>query len=150
MRRPPTIEQAERIASIVERVSATVDYPTETFSWGTLDDKREAYAFIKQLGGKPPNKSCFACWIKGLDFLRSTIGLEAMGRPATPERAEQRMSICRECPAYHPTTRSCGRFILDAIAPKGVRIDGVEVSPCGCSMPLKTKLKHASCPAKKW
>lgn len=150
MIRPPTIEQAQLISIIVDRVSATVDYKTESFSWGTLEEKREAYAFIKQLGGKPPNKTCFACWIQGLDFLRTRIGLEGMGRPASEEKAQHRMRICRECPAYHPSTRSCGRFILDAIAPIGVKIDGVMVDPCGCSMPLKTALKHAHCPAGKW
>lgn len=150
MRKVPTIEQAERIQHIVERVSNSIDYSTETFSWGTLEEKREAYAFIEQLGGKRPNKACFSCWIKGLDFLRTSIGLEAMGRPATSTQAEQRMGICRECPAYHPSTTSCGRFILDAIVPKGVRIDGIEVNPCGCNLKLKTKLKHAKCPANKW
>ena len=51
-----------------------------------------------------------------------------LGRVET-DIAEQRMSICRECPKLLPT----GNCL-----------------ECGCVMHMKTKLPNASCPLGKW
>ncbi len=42
----------------------------------------------------------------------------------------ERMSICKECPHLVKLTQQCTK--------------------CGCFMPAKTKLPHASCPIDKW
>lgn len=149
MKRQPTIEEAKRIHQIVVEVSATVTYQPEHFSWGP--HKKEAFDLIRTLGGKPPNKSCFACWVKGLDFLRQAVNLEAMGRSVSLDKQQSRMDKCQACPAYQRKTESCGRLILDFLSPRPVPlIDGGHIIPCGCYLPAKTSLKHASCPAKKW
>jgi hypothetical protein len=44
--------------------------------------------------------------------------------------AEERLSICKECPEFIKATSQC--------------------KECGCIMNLKTKLPNASCPLKKW
>lgn len=55
-------------------------------------------------------------------------------KPGT-ERADNgvqisRMNICRSCPLFVSTTQQC--------------------SKCLCFMPLKTTLKNAECPERKW
>ena len=44
--------------------------------------------------------------------------------------AEERMSICKECPEYVSLTHQC--------------------KECGCVMNTKTKLPNAECPLGKW
>ena len=46
------------------------------------------------------------------------------------EEATARMRICEECPSLLRVTYQC--------------------KECGCFMKLKTKLKNAECPLKKW
>lgn len=46
------------------------------------------------------------------------------------ELVEYRMSICTSCIEFIDLTKQCKK--------------------CGCIMPLKTKLKNASCPIGKW
>jgi hypothetical protein len=46
------------------------------------------------------------------------------------ELAEQRLSICHQCPRFGEATKHC--------------------KECGCFMPLKVKLKDAKCPLGKW
>jgi hypothetical protein len=43
---------------------------------------------------------------------------------------EKRLSICSSCPSFISATKQCMN--------------------CGCIMPLKTKLKDATCPLGKW
>jgi hypothetical protein len=43
---------------------------------------------------------------------------------------EERLAICRACPQLIKLTQQCKK--------------------CGCNMPLKTKLPHATCPLNKW
>lgn len=43
---------------------------------------------------------------------------------------KQRLSICETCPSFIHVTKQCMN--------------------CGCIMPLKTKLKDATCPLGKW
>tara|TARA_R100001129_G_C5143772_1_gene196750 strand:- start:228 stop:479 length:252 start_codon:yes stop_codon:yes gene_type:complete len=47
---------------------------------------------------------------------------------ATPEKAEERMKICLECPAW----------------------TGSRCRECGCFMKTKTTLKNSKCPLGKW
>lgn len=49
---------------------------------------------------------------------------------STPEEAERRFSICKECPEIIELTSTCKK--------------------CGCFMYMKTKLKDATCPLGKW
>ena len=145
-RRPPTLAEAQRIETIVREVE--VSYKPESFAWH--DHKREAYALLKAMGYPRPSKSCFSCWVGALNNLRTSIGLDPFDHGTTAERAAFRMDVCTTCPAYHPSTQSCGRLVLDAINPQPVTIDGEQVNPCGCYLPLKVYLKHATCPASKW
>mgnify|MGYP003352943519 CR=1 FL=1 len=48
----------------------------------------------------------------------------------TKEIRQERLDICRACPHFISLTSQCRK--------------------CGCIMPLKTKLKDASCPVGKW
>ena len=147
MIRKPTYEEAQRIAQIVSEVE--VRYKPDYFDW--KEHKPEAYALLKSLGHRTPSKSCFSCWIKALDQLRVAISLPPLDHGATESQAARRMALCEVCPAFHPNTQSCGRFILDAINPVPVQMeDGTMIEPCGCNLFLKTKLRRASCPAKKW
>ena len=64
---------------------------------------------------------------------------------------EERLSICRSCEYYKEETRSCGTLIMGDELPELVDVGKKrKVRLCGCIMPLKTKLKTASCPLKKW
>jgi len=49
---------------------------------------------------------------------------------ATDEQQAKRMDLCNSCPELIQVTKQCKK--------------------CGCIMPLKTKLKAASCPLGKW
>jgi hypothetical protein len=48
----------------------------------------------------------------------------------TEEVAEERLTICKECPELIQLTKTC--------------------KECGCFMTLKVKLARAACPLKKW
>ena len=149
MRKSPTIEQARRIHAILTQVE--VRQKEQHFSWGTPENGKEARELCYAISGYRPSKSdCFSCRVKVLDILRESVGLPPISRPVTHEKAESRMAICIQCPAYHPNTQSCGRLFLDAISPKPIMIDGELVNPCGCFLPLKTSIKISACPARKW
>jgi hypothetical protein len=47
-----------------------------------------------------------------------------------PEFAKKRLEICKACPELIKLTSQCKK--------------------CGCFMTLKTKLKEATCPLRKW
>lgn len=49
---------------------------------------------------------------------------------ASSSVAKERYSICKQCPIRNPKLNTC--------------------TICGCYMPIKTKLKDASCPAGEW
>lgn len=153
MRRPPTIEEAERIELILREV--TVRQKDEYFNWGGpnngSDRGKEAKALCLAISGyKPDSSDCFSCRMKVLNILAESIGLPAFAHEVSEERKQRRLAVCVTCPAYHIKTESCGRLITDALSPKPVLIDGTEVNPCGCYLPLKTKFKHSQCPANKW
>lgn len=57
------------------------------------------------------------------DLFNSTIGR------VQQQVAEERLSICKQCPKYLPTG-NC--------------------TECGCFMKAKTKLPNATCPIHKW
>lgn len=46
------------------------------------------------------------------------------------ELAEERMKVCKTCPAFKKMTRQC--------------------SLCGCFLDLKTKILKAECPIQRW
>ena len=146
MKRPPTISEATRIERIVREVVVT--YKPESFDW--KDHKAEAYAILTAIGVKFSKRSCFSCWIGTLNKLRTSIGLDPFDHGTTAERAAFRMDVCTTCPAFHASTQSCGRLVVDALFPEPVMIEGEEVKPCGCWLPAKVTLKHATCPAGRW
>jgi hypothetical protein len=67
------------------------------------------------------------------------------------EMANMRMAICRECPVYNSTTRTCGTPLnkLNPFATP-VTLDGVTFKPCGCFLDLKTKMTFQDCPGGRW
>ena len=67
------------------------------------------------------------------------------------EMANMRMVICRECPVYNSTTRTCGTPLnkLNPFATP-VTLDGVTFKPCGCFLDLKTKMTFQDCPGGRW
>ena len=64
----------------------------------------------------------------------------------TSNETEDRMAICGLCEHYKHNTQSCGPLM------KGKRVthQGTKTRLCGCIMPLKSKLRVASCPLGKW
>lgn len=67
------------------------------------------------------------------------------------EMANKRMATCIECPAYHATTRTCGKPLnkLNPLA-ETMTIEGVTFKPCGCFLDVKTKMTLSDCPANRW
>ena len=146
MRKTPTIEQATRIAAILHEVKFVKG---KELSWA--GHWEEVCAFSKSISGYVPSKgACIDCETKMLNILAEAVGLPPFAHETTAERRAFRMDVCTTCPAYHTSTKSCGRFILDALDPIPVLIDGDMVNPCGCSIPIKATFKHATCPAGKW
>jgi hypothetical protein len=62
------------------------------------------------------------------------------------EIADTRLEICRACKHFVKKTASCGTLILG----KTIQHKKKKIKLCGCAMPIKTKLKIASCPIGKW
>jgi len=67
----------------------------------------------------------------------------------------ERMNVCRACPVYQESSRSCGP-LLNKLMPHPVEqtmeVNGEVIifKPCGCRLDLKTKFPFTSCPAGKW
>jgi hypothetical protein len=122
----------------------------QIFAWGSPANMAEGLALCKDLSGYRPKSQCFSCYLKVANILAEAIGLPPYDHGTTEDRKAFRMDVCATCPAFHTSTQSCGRFILDAINPQPVTIDGEEINPCGCYLPIKTSMKHATCPAGRW
>jgi len=63
------------------------------------------------------------------------------------QKRSNRLHICKECEHFIPLTKSCGTL---GIGSEIKDENGEVVKLCGCIMPIKTRLKIASCPLKKW
>lgn len=63
------------------------------------------------------------------------------------QKRSNRLQICKTCEHFLPHTKSCGTI---GIGSKVDAPDGSKVKLCGCIMTVKTRLKIASCPLKKW
>jgi len=63
------------------------------------------------------------------------------------QKRSNRLEICRKCEHFQEVTKSCGTL---GIGKKIQLENGEKVSLCGCIMPIKTRLKIASCPLEKW
>jgi hypothetical protein len=148
MRKTPTIEQAERIAHVLSGI--TVNLKANSFAWGTNDNRAEGLELCKAISGYKPKSACITCYVRVANILAEAIGLPPYDHGTTEERKAFRLDVCATCPAYHASTQSCGRLILDAINPEPVMIDGEAVNPCGCYLPIKTSMKRATCPAGRW
>lgn len=148
MRRTPTIEEAKRIAIVVDQVTWTKD----EIRWGSMMNFNDGRALCRAISGYRPSKgNCHSCETTVLNILREAIKLPPMGKSASDELKAKRMGICATCLAYHPKTQSCGRLILDAISPKPVTLsNGTTFDPCGCYLPAKTAMKHSQCPSAQW
>lgn len=143
--RQPTHIEAQQIHDILEKVQATEN----TITWnGTFDQAKD---LSKALGYKLKFTSeCHSCRLKLLNILREKAGLPGIGKKAPQTWQDARWETCQSCPAFHPNTKSCGRLFTDAFSPKSITIDGQEVKPCGCFLPLKIEFIHSECPANKW
>ena len=68
----------------------------------------------------------------------------------------QRLETCRKCKFFKPATQSCGTLLIggtvtpEAEKENSVRHYKAKIKLCGCVMPVKTKLRFASCPAGRW
>jgi len=58
------------------------------------------------------------------------------------ETRAERLTICKACPHYVASTRTCGPIL------KGKKVKKVQL--CGCVMPVKAQFKMAACPLGKW
>ncbi len=65
-----------------------------------------------------------------LDTTRPWDLLNTTTERATDDLAKNRLTICEECDRLTKVTKQC--------------------KECGCIMPLKVKLKKATCPLSKW
>ena len=148
MRKQPNAQQIAIIHDVLK--SVRVDLKGQSIDFGMPDNKVAAFKACKDLTGYKPATACFSCYLKVLNLLRESVNLPPYDHGVATETADVRLSWCIECPAYHHTTRSCGRLGIDAISPKAVIVDGIEVNPCGCFLPLKVTMKSATCPAGKW
>lgn len=66
------------------------------------------------------------------------------------EEYQRRLSICKECKFYEPTTRSCGPLIIGKNVETEVKFKRKTIRLCGCVMPIKAKQGIYGCPAQKW
>ncbi len=147
MRRKPTIEEAHKILVVIDQVIWT----RNSIAWGSYVNMTDGRALCRAISGYRPSKgNCHSCETTVLNILREAVNLPPMGRPASADLQAHRLTICKTCPAHHKRTNSCGRLVLDAVDPKPVMINGASVSPCGCYLPLKTSMKHSTCPANLW
>ena len=67
------------------------------------------------------------------------------------EMFEYRMGICKACPIFNHTTRTCGTA-LSKLNPfnEWQEMNGVRFKPCGCFMDVKARMSLQECPAKLW
>lgn len=77
-----------------------------------------------------PKVSAWKQWKKNLGDTRPWDVVNPNVEKATEEEANARYEICKKCPELIDLTKQCKK--------------------CGCVMPLKTKLKAATCPLSKW
>ena len=113
-------------------------------------DFETASHLSKKYTGYSPSSFCNSCRLALFDRLRDIVGMSYARFPMEEDRIATRKAICHGCPAYHPSTDSCGRLILDAISSHPVTIDGTEVHPCGCIVSLKAMFKSEKCPGNFW
>ena len=65
----------------------------------------------------------------------------------------ERLSICQKCKFFKASTASCGTLIIGQtvdLEENNVTHYKEKIKLCGCVMPVKTKFRFASCPARKW
>lgn len=61
----------------------------------------------------------------------------------TNQTRTERLKTCEGCKYYKADTKSCGELLRPRKLRNGVKL-------CGCYMPVKARLKVASCPAGYW
>lgn len=61
----------------------------------------------------------------------------------THQTRTERLKTCEACKYYKSETKSCGELLRPRKLRNGVKL-------CGCYMPVKARLKVASCPAGNW
>jgi hypothetical protein len=145
MARKATQQEAQHVNDILSRVT----YDGSPF-FATTSDWQQACAFAKAFKGYTPPSNCSSCRHHVHDILREAVGLGTARRPTKEASYAERLATCHECPAYHSTTDSCGRLILDAFSSQPVVIDGENVYPCGCIVSLKAKFTSETCPGNRW
>ena len=140
-----TPELFAEVHSILDRITLREDNTVVA----DADTWSQAKAISRRLG-YIPRSNCPVCRMQVLDTLRMGVGLGPARKPAKESLRQQRIAICEACPVYHSDTRSCGRLVLDAIDPEPVVVDGRQVKPCGCFVPLKAASRSEHCPGNFW
>ena len=138
--------ERDQINDILSRV--TVDHNNHIDA--TLQDRKELDRLGREVAQYERPGSCPLCWIGLIDVLRKYVGLAPARRPVPEQKANDRLDMCHNCPVYHSATGSCGRLMIDAIAPKPVDVNGVNVYPCGCIVALKVLFGSETCPGNFW
>lgn len=146
MRRNPTPQERDQIHALLERF--TIDEKNAINA--SLEDLKELDRWGLEIAGHRRAGSCKLCWIGLMDAVRKAVGLAPARRPVAEQKANDRLAMCHSCPVYHSTTGSCGRLMIDAIAPKPVIVNGVSVNPCGCIVALKVLFGSETCPGNFW
>jgi hypothetical protein len=155
-----TPNQDAAIRGILSRVSYV---PKQMVSWGIAPDGSKDWntvrALTRELAAYNPSGSCMGCHFRALNILREAVDLPPVGGEASESLRTRRLAVCRgvspdhsdACPAWHPSTDSCGRLLVDALSPDPVKMeDGHMVMPCGCAVSVKSAFRFFRCPANKW
>lgn len=140
---------AEDIA-IANAIIARVIVGTKRLTNFAPGDFDTAVHLSRKYTGYSPSSTCNACKVALHDKLRDMVGMSYARDPLDNDRIATRIEICVNCPAFHPSTRSCGRLVLDAVSSQPVNINGENIYPCGCLIDLKARFKSEQCPGKFW
>lgn len=153
-------EDRDRILQILHEgkyVETRGANPTTVIDFGGPVNKAWAFAFAQRMGRNIGNPSeCPPCNIEAANELRKAVGWPILVDTVPPNIHTTRLRMCQgdgtapKCPAYHTTTHSCGRLIVDAITPKPIKVDGRMIEPCGCEVDLKARFASQQCPAGRW
>lgn len=146
MKRHATEEEAVQIHALLSRVVITGENKVQCEG----NDGALVTSWARTFGYKRKT-NCDTCWLYAVDVIRGAVGLGPARRPASENLITRRLNECHTCPAHHIATGSCGRLLLDAVAPNPVTdVDGSTFNPCGCLVELKARVRSESCPADRW
>ncbi len=148
--------------------------------WPSPATKSRIYAFANLHGHSlNPSNSCPACDTEAVDAVRKVAGLPSMAKEARARVIMERKRACQggdgktavlsdPCPAYHPSTDSCGTVVVDGLVRGAnavlqsvglagvnteVEVGGRMIQPCGCRLfgvLGAARIETHKCPAGRW